>query len=81
VAASTQTQALNALVFLYEHVLANPLGHLTKLKRIQRRQRIPVVLTSQEVTAILSVMQGTPKLMAELMYGSGLRVSECVTLT
>jgi integron integrase len=80
VSASTQAQALNALVFLYDFVLEQPLGQITGLSRVQRRQRVPVVLTTNEVQAILSCMTGTTRLMAELMYGTGLRVSECVTL-
>lgn len=80
VSASTQAQALNALVFLYEGVLEQPLGRMADLKRVQYRQRVPVVLTREEVRAVLSMMTGTPCLMAELMYGSGLRVHECVTL-
>ena len=80
VAASTQTQALNALVFLYDSVLQKPLGELAGLKRIQRRHRVPVVLSREEVKAVLEQMTGVPRLMAELMYGAGLRVGECVTL-
>lgn len=80
VAASTQTQALNALVFLYESVIAQPLGSMGGLKRVQARHRVPVVLTAEEVKQTLALMQGTPRLMAELMYGAGLRVKECVTL-
>jgi integron integrase len=80
VAASTQTQALNALVFLYDSVIAQPLGNLGGLKRVQARHRVPVVLTTDEVKRVLELMQGTPRLMAEVMYGAGLRVNECVTL-
>ena len=80
VAASTQSQALNAIVFLYDSVLARPLGQMSGLKRVQRRQRVPVVLTRDEVKRVLAMMQGTCRLMAELMYGAGLRVHECVTL-
>lgn len=80
VAASTQTQALNAIVFLYESVLTQPLGQMTGLKRVQKRHRVPVVLTREEVKAVLSMMDGTCRLMAELMYGAGLRVHECVSL-
>jgi integron integrase len=80
VAASTQTQALNAIVFLYDSVLAQPLGQMTGLKRVQKRHRVPVVLTREEVKAALSMMDGTCRLMAELMYGAGLRVHECVSL-
>ena len=80
VAASTQTQALNALVFLYEGVLEKPLGQMANLKRVQPRYRVPVVLTRDEVRAVLSCMSGTTRLMAELIYGAGLRVHECATL-
>ena len=80
VAASTQSQALNALVFLYEAVLERPLGTMSGLRRIQRRYNLPVVLTRAEVKAVLDHMSGTPLLMAQIMYGAGLRVTECVTL-
>ena len=80
VAASTQTQALNAIVFLYESVLQCPLGQMTGLKRVQHRERVPVVLTREEVRSVLATMEGTCRLMAELIYGAGLRTHECVTL-
>ena len=80
VAASTQTQALNALVFLYRDVLNQPLGDMPGPRRIQRRYRVPAVLTQEEVRHVLGAMTGTTKLMAQLMYGAGLRVTECVTL-
>lgn len=80
VAASTQTQALNAIVFLYRDVLAVPLGEMSGLNRVQQRQRIPVVMTATEVSAVLSQMSGTRALMAQLMFGAGLRVEECCTL-
>ena len=80
VSASTQSQALNAIVFLYESVIEQPLGNISNLQRVQRKQRLPVVLTPQEVQEILTRMRGTTLLMAQLMYGAGLRVSECVTL-
>lgn len=80
VAASTQSQALNAIVFLYEHVLERPLGQIQGLKRVQRHHRVPVVLTVDEVHSLLSHMQGTTQLMAQVLYGAGLRVFECVTL-
>ena len=78
--ASSQTQALNALVFLYDSVLRQPLGEMAGLKRVQRRHRIPVVLARDEVKAILEHMTDVVRLMAELMYGAGLRVNECMTL-
>lgn len=68
------------MVFLYESVLGQPVGHMDGLKRVQRRQRVPVVLTREEVKLVLGLMEGTCKLMAELIYGAGLRVQECVTL-
>jgi integron integrase len=80
VSASTQSQALNAIVFLYEQVLEKPLGQIQGLRRVQRHHRVPVVLTVDEVQAILSQMEGTPQLMAQVFYSAGLRVFECVTL-
>ena len=67
VSASTQSQALNAVVFLYGEILSHPLGQMENLKRVQRRIRVPVVLTQEEVKATLAQMQGTPRLMAELI--------------
>lgn len=67
-------------MFLYQEVLKKDVGHLAGLKRVQRRHRVPVVLTRDEVKRVLDAMYGTPKLMAQLMYGCGLRVFECVTL-
>ena len=78
--ASTQTQALNALVFLYKEVLEKPLGNMSGLKRVQQRYRVPVVLSMQEVKACLDNMSGTTQLIAQLIYGAGLRVNECMTL-
>lgn len=80
VSASTQTQALNALVFLYRDVLGQPLDEMKHIKRVQHRERLPVVLTQAETRLVLAMMTGTTQLMANLMYGSGLRVNECVTL-
>jgi integron integrase len=80
VSASTQSQALNALLFLYRDVLEVEIGHLSGLKRIQRRDRLPVVLSVDQVAAILAQMEGITALMAHLLYGSGLRVTECMTL-
>jgi len=80
VAASTQSQALNALLFLYRDVLEVDVGHLEGLRRVQRSSKIPVVMTVEEVRGTLALMQGTPRLMAEVLYGAGLRVAECMTL-
>lgn len=70
VAASTQNQALNALIFLYEHVLDVDLGSIGEFERAQRSRRLPVVLTREEVRAVLGQMQGTNRLVASLLYGS-----------
>ena len=80
VAPSTQTQALCALLFLYEHVLARPLGRLQDLVWARSRARVPVVLTVEEVEAVLGQLTGTPWLVAMLLYGSGLRLLECLQL-
>ncbi len=80
VAASTQNQALNALLFLYKHVLRQPIGISGEIVRAKRGRRLPVVLSVSEVRAVLSNLRGTSKLCATLMYGSGLRISECVSL-
>jgi integrase len=80
VSASTQNQALAALLFLYKEVLGQDVGWLRDVVRAKRPQRLPVVLTRAEVKAILSHLQGTPRLVALLLYGSGLRLMECVRL-
>ena len=80
VAASTQRQALNALVFLYRNVLDIPLvDHIAPIKSKRRRQP-PVVFTTDEVRRLFQAMAGTHLLMAKLLYGSGLRLMECIRL-
>ncbi len=78
VSPGTQNQALNALVFMYRHVLERPLAELHGVVRAKRKQRLPVVLTLQEVRAVLKQLQGVHWLAACLMYGSGLRLMECI---
>jgi integron integrase len=80
VAASTQNQALSALLFLYREALQTPLPWLDQLERAQRPARLPTVLTAAEVRRLLSGMRGTRWLMASLLYGAGLRLRECLTL-
>jgi integron integrase len=80
VAASTQNQALSALLFLYKEVLKQNLGYLQGVERAKRPSRLPVVLTRDEVHKIFAHMHGTYRLMAGLLYGSGLRLMECVRL-
>jgi integron integrase len=80
VAASTQNQALAALLFLYEAVLDRPLDRIDGVIRAKRPERRPVILTRDEVRAILGALGGVPKLVCSLLYGSGLRVSEALGL-
>ncbi|MCG7961893.1 MAG: integron integrase, partial [Candidatus Thiodiazotropha taylori] len=80
VSASTQSGALNAIVFLYRVVLNKDLPDLENLRRIKHYKSIPVVMSKQEVEATFSRMCGTTRLMAELIYGTGMRVNECMTL-
>ncbi len=80
VSASTQNQALAALLFLYGEVLKRPVGWMANLVRAQPRQRLPVVLTRDEVRAILERMNGVSQLVARLLYGTGLRLLEALTL-
>ena len=78
--AATQNQALNALVFMYRYVLDKPLGELQSLVRAKRPKRLPVVLTQQEVSHLLSHLTEVHWLIGCLMYGSGLRLMESVRL-
>ncbi len=80
VSASTQKIALNALAFLYNKVLEQPLGDLGEFNRAKTPATLPVVLTRHEMTQILSRMTGSSQLMASLLYGSGLRRNEAVRL-
>jgi len=80
VSAGTQNQALNALVFLYEQVLKQQVGTIGDFVRAKRPKRIPVVLASEEVNRLLDALSGTYALMASLLYGSGLRLMECLRL-
>ena len=80
VSASTQNQALSALLFLYKQVLSIDIGWLDDVVRAKTPARVPVVLTREEVVAVLSRLRGRYWLMASLMYGSGLRVMECLRL-
>src|SRR2546422_454694 len=80
VAASTQTQALRALLFLSRQVLEVALPWLDGVGRAGRPERLPVVLSRDEVRAVLQRLDGAPRLMAWLLYGAGLRVLECCRL-
>jgi len=80
VAASTQNQALSALLFLYRDVLEQDLPWLDGVVRAKRTERLPVVLTRDEVRAVIRQLQGPTRLMAVLLYGAGLRLLECARL-
>jgi integron integrase len=80
VAASTQTQALSALLFLYREVLALPIGWVDDVERAKKPKRLPVVFTREEARAVLGHLREEAWLMTSLLYGSGLRLMECVRL-
>jgi integron integrase len=80
VSASTQNQALSAVLFLYEVIIGRRLTWMENIVRAQRPARLPVVLSRAEVSSVLSNMRGTVWLMASLLYGAGLRLLECVEL-
>ncbi len=80
VSASTQNQALAGILFLYRYVIGYEIGDIGKVVRARETDRLPVVLTREEVRAVLGRMEGQEWLMASLLYGSGLRLSECLRL-
>src|ERR1700722_12927939 len=80
VSASTQMQAMNALVFMYREVLHLPLTGLEERVRVRRPARLPTVLSKEETQRLLAAMKGTPKLMAQLLYGTGMRLMEVLRL-
>jgi integron integrase len=80
VSASTQNQALSALLFLYRNVIGREVGDLGNVIRARKPARLPVVMTPEEVKAILKNLPGDKRLMARLMYGAGLRLMECLRL-
>jgi len=80
VSASTQNQALSALLFLYREALGLQLPWLSEFERAPRTRYVPVVLSREEVRRVLAHLTGTRWLMASLLYGSGLRLMECCTL-
>lgn len=80
VAASTQNQAFNALLFLFRDVLVRPLEGLQDTVRAKKGRYLPVVFSRDEVQRLLAAMNGMTKLMAQLTYGAGLRLTECITL-
>jgi len=80
VAASTQNQALAALLFLYREVLGVPMGYVEDIEHAKRPKRLPTVFTPEEARAVLGEMRGVPLLVGRLLYGSGLRLQEALSL-
>jgi integron integrase len=80
VSSSTQNQAFNALLFLYQEVLGRPFGEVRGVKRAKQSRKVPVVLTREEVGRLLDAVAGDYDLAVRLMYGAGLRLLECVRL-
>jgi integron integrase len=80
VAKSTQNQAFNALLFFYRHVLEKEVGSIAQVVRARRGRRLPVVLTYEKVMQLIDGLEGVYRLMAQIIYGGGLRLSECVRL-
>lgn len=80
VSASTQNQALNAILFLFRDVLGKEIGYVIGVVRAKRPKRLPVVLAKEEVRMILARLHGTEWIMAMLLYGAGLRLMECLRL-
>lgn len=80
VSASTQNQALNAVLFLYHAVLGKEIGYVGGVVRAKRPKRLPVVLTREEVKSILGLLDGLEWIMGMLLYGAGLRLMECLRL-
>jgi len=80
VAASTQSQALSAIVFLYQQVLKQDMGRMDEVVCAKQPHRVPVVLTQDEVTAVLRHLTGPTWIMGTLLYGAGLRLMECLRL-
>jgi len=80
VSSSTQAQALNALVFWFKQALGKDFGDLGEFQKSKRPRFVPVVLTRAEISRLLAAMHGDTALMASLLYGSGLRLQELITL-
>ena len=80
VSASTQNQALSAILYLYKNIVKRDIGWLEDVVRAKRSRRLPVVFTKSEVTDIFNYLEGVPKLICSILYGSGLRLGEALRL-
>ncbi len=79
-AGGTQDQALNAIVFLYKHVLKKEVGIIDNIQRAKKHKRLPVVFTREETRKVIDQLEGTKRLMGSVLYGSGVRLKECLRL-
>ncbi len=79
-AGGTQDQALNAIVFLYKHVLKKEVGIIDNIQRAKKHKRLPVVFTREETREVIDQLEGTKRLMGSVLYGSGVRLKECLRL-
>ncbi len=80
IAGNTQNQALNAIVFFYKQVLKKKIGDIGDFQRAKTHKRLPVVFTKEEAKKVITRLDGTKRLMASLLYGSGMRLKECLRL-
>ena len=80
VAASTQNQAFNAILFMFRHVLDKDIEDIGGAVRAKKKRRLPVVLAKSEINCLFDQMKGTNLLMAKTIYGCGLRLRECINL-
>ena len=80
VSGSTQNQALNAILFLYKEILKKEIGWISEIKYAQRKKHLPVVLSKHEINTILNNLDGNSALVGNLLYGSGMRLMECLRL-
>jgi len=80
VSASTQNQALQGILFLYKNVLKKEIGWIEDIQRATRGKRFPVVFSQKEITAIINNLKGIPQLFVRLLYGTGMRISEGLSL-
>lgn len=80
VSSSTQNQALQAILYLYKNILKNDVGWIEDIKNVSRIKHLPVVLNKEEVTKIFNNLDGVVLLISKLLYGSGMRLGECIKI-
>ena len=80
VSSSTQNQALQAILFLYKKIISKDVGWINEIKNVKRIKHLPVVFSRQEAATIINNLDGTIRLVASLLYGTGMRLNECLNL-